>query len=161
MQPEERKKLLSLKEDPSVKDSRDLSKEKSPSTVPSIHMEDCIDGSEDKQTERESTPSPTSESVLHRTNQVVDAALRQNDSASSFGVLANSNSTDAGEGGGEGSGRVLNDDGFTEEERETVSYMYVCMCANTAFLSSRYMTAFLKNTLYMYMYVHTVLLKFY
>ena len=124
MQPEERKKLLSLKETPSLKDNRGSSKERSPSIIPSIQTEDCTDGdrgNEDKQTEREESPSATSESVLPGPNRVDDGVVRGSDSANSFGVLTNSG--DGGEGG-EGGGGVL-DDGLTEEERETVS----CACA--------------------------------
>ena len=124
LQPEERKKLLSLKETPCLKDNRSSSKERSPSTTPPIHIEDCTDGdrgNEDKQTEREkSSPTTTSDPVLPRPDRV-EATVRGSDSTSSFGVLANS---DGGEGG-EGGGGL--DSGLTEEERETVSFT----CVNT------------------------------
>ena len=121
LQPEERKKLLSLKETPCLKDNRSSSKERSPSTTPPIHIEDCTDGdrgNEDKQTEREnSSPTTTSDPVLPRPDRV-EATVRGSDSTSSFGVLANSD-------GGEGGGGL--DSGLTEEERETVSFT----CMNT------------------------------
>ena len=112
LQPEEHKKLLSLKEPPSLR--KDSDKERSRSTTPSIHIEDCTDDSrenEDKQTEREVSTATTSDSVLPKPHRV-EATVRGSDSANSLGVLANSDS-------GEGGGGVL-DDGLTEEEREMV-----------------------------------------
>ena len=117
MQPEEHKKLLLLKEPPSLR--KDSDKERSRSTTPSIHIEDCTDDSrenEDKQTEREVSTATTSDSVLPKPHRV-EATVRGSDSANSLGVLANSDS-------GEGGGGVL-DDGLTEEEREMVKFNYM------------------------------------
>ena len=114
LQPEECKKLLSLKDTPSVK--KDSDKERSRSITPSIHIEDSTDDSrdnEDEQTEREESPITTSDSVLLRPDRV-EATISGSDSANSLGVLANS---DGDSGGG---GRLDND--LTEEERETVNY---------------------------------------
>ena len=118
LQPEEHKKLLSLKEPPSLR--KDSDKERSRSTTPSIHIEDCTDDSrenEDKQTEREVSTATTSDSVLPKPYRV-EATVRGSDSANSLGVLANSD-------GDEGGGGVL-DDGLTEEDRETVKFIYAC-----------------------------------
>ena len=114
LQPEEHKKLLSLKEPPSLR--KDSDKERSRSTTPTIHIEDCTGDSrenEDKQTEREVSTATTSDSVLPKPHRV-EATVRGSDSANSLGVLANSD-------GGEGGGGVL-DDGLTEEEREMVKF---------------------------------------
>ena len=111
--------MLLLKEPPSLR--KDSDKERSQSTTPSIHIEDCTDDSrenEDKQTEREVSTATTSDSVLPKPHRV-ETTVRGSDSATSLRVLANS------DGDGEGGGGVL-DDGLTEEERETVKFIYAC-----------------------------------
>ena len=121
MQPEERKKLLSLKETPSLKDNRDSPKERSRSTTPSVLIVESVNGdggSDNGQTEREESPTGTSDPVLPSLDEVDGGTIRGNESASSFRVLASSG--DASEGG-EGGGGVVGD-GLTEEERETVSH---------------------------------------
>ena len=55
LQPEERKKLLSLKETPSLKDNKGSSRERSPSATPSVRIEDSTDGNEDGQSDREAS----------------------------------------------------------------------------------------------------------
>ena len=122
LQPEERKKLLSLKETPSLKDHRDSSRERSPSATPSIHVEDSTDGNEDGQTDREASPSTIFDSELPTgPNGVDDGAIRGSESANGVGVLVTSG--DASEGGGGVFGEGGDD--LTEEERETVGHVCV------------------------------------
>ena len=85
LQPEvlEHKKLLSLKETPSLKDNKGSSRERSPSAIPSIHIEDSTDGNEDGQFDhdREASPSTIPDSELPAgPNGVDDGAIRGNES---------------------------------------------------------------------------------
>ena len=122
LQPEERKKLLSLKETPSLKDNKDSSRERSPSVIPSVHIEDSTDGNEDGQSDREASPSTIPDSELPAgPNGVDNGAIRGSESANGLGVLAASG--DASEGGGGVFGEGGDD--LTEEERETVSHVLV------------------------------------
>ena len=77
LQPEECKKLLSLKKTP-LKDNRASSRERSPSATPQfIIMEDSTDGNEDNQTDREASPSTMSDSELPAgPKSVDDVAIR-------------------------------------------------------------------------------------
>ena len=123
LQPEERKKLLSLKETPSLKDNKGSSRERSPSAMPSIHIEDSSDGNEDGLSDREASPSTIPDSELPAgPNGVDDGAIRGSESANGVGVLVASGDASEGGGGVFGEG----DDDLTEEEKETVAKSCLC-----------------------------------
>ena len=87
-----------------------------------IHIEDSTDGNEDGQSDKEASPSTIPDSELPAgPNGVDDGAIRGSESANGIGVLAASG--DASEGGGGVFGEGGDD--LTEEERETVSHVFV------------------------------------